>query len=456
MTMKWTLDTWNNRIRGVTIGIMGEVPVVGTAISMMMEVFWPSDQANSDTIWAQLQKQTQSMIDKAILQQEIRKLTAKINSLRDALDEYVHAGIKDKSAKLEIALHNADEIHNDIAVSANKIHLLPLASTAAYMHFLMLRERHLFADKIYSDPAAGAEFRLAKFRYLMETYFRFFDETYPKWLKWRMQFIEVKRETEMTNSGFGGSNYYTVYFKARDKKINRVIEYQSRMFTLAQWPTVIDDYQDVRNAEKKLGRLVKPIQTLFEADAVRVMMYAYAPIWDIQHLLPEAVKNKQDVVPKLKELWIGPLSGSTIGWTENGVFTTKMEDRPGTINQINLRAGDLIDAMQFEYEGHRGHLAGNSAGGTPHQIEVPDGARVCGAKLGFYDRQIRSIQFIFSNGEVSKEFGNRAKLKTAEILLEPSSAFEICSARFRTLKRKNTTGIGVISFNLRYRPPQMH
>jgi|GEM_PF-2898711 len=443
--MKWDLDTWHNTVRGATLEIAGSIPGVGFAVSTVMSFFWPADQASSANIWRKIERQTAVMIDRAILAQEIRNRRADFRTLKQMMAQYAEAKGGNKRDFLILALGKAEDIFTHIEGSKHRIHLIPFAAVTVYLYFVLLRERALFAAELFDPPQR--QLWLNNLYDQVKRFHSFFKKTADAWWNWRMYKIssEVKRQDAIVGTFFALVVKDTHGGPASD------IRYGEQS---------VEDPDDVYWRYREMA---DAIETMMTMRATAQLANALSILWDIRHLMPPNPKRKlpAEVYSELQTLILGPYSSSILGQgpkTANRIsrkfaYDVDEPDRPGRVTRVYLREHNIVDALQFLYQGHKGRLAGNPRGGQAHRIKVPKGAQLCSLRCLFKDRFLHSIAFGFSDRSSVGPYGNRTKLrgKTADIRL--CSAYALTSAAYRQSTTRYLTGIEVCQFVFTYQPP---
>lgn len=396
--LKWDVDNWNNTIRSTTLQVIDEIPGPGPAISTVLSMFWPADQASTKSIFNKIRQQTAKMIDKAILEQWMRDRNADVKNIRHLMAQYQRTKIKsDKRTLLLNAITRADKLLDDIEGSKHGKDILPFAVTTAYLNFILIREKYLYQDK-------DSKLWLDTLYDQMGRYEKYFTKNIEAWLQWRHK-----------NITHGRSRNIII-----DKIAKRKITFQvPHHFS--------DEYHQFHRRFPRMQRECdRYLRNLIDYDLVQIL----SSLWDIHSMTPrtKGKKTPLNIFTRLKSLTVGPINNCTQGRFlsqnfRNLVFHTSIREESKNLKNIELVTSDRNDLLTIEFSDGKdkikfGHL-GNAY--RKEQCPVPKGTNLCALDLylapdwnrndrphhpcGMVDSYIQGIGIGLSTESQIKNFG---------------------------------------------------
>jgi len=140
---------YNNAAKTVIATALGEVPVVGFALSALVEIFWPQSQ---EDIWAEIKDNVEQLVDQKIsdlvYQQVQESLTGLHNNLQDylwALQNSQDNNYISQKYNITLALFNQELPH--FQSKGYELLLLPLFTQFANLHLSLLRDGVLYGSE---------------------------------------------------------------------------------------------------------------------------------------------------------------------------------------------------------------------------------------------------------------------------------------------------------------------
>lgn len=441
------IDTWNNRLRSGAVEAAALIPVAGDIIGGTLEILWPEDRRS---IWQLVEKQTEELIDRKILEHEVRERKNELQGLRDSMFQYYCADDTQRGSLLSSLLVNANIVGEKlIAKSKNRKHLIPLATIHAQLHIGLLREQLQHGKQFYGKDNPSWLYQLET---AYRTYVTALDTAYGEWWAWRK--TKIKTRTFRTTYPIAVPPFFAwrAHGEAHDELAHRRIYYED------SWNSNASYYHDQIDGAGKLLR----------SEAIGAMADAMAPVLDLPAFLPPGsgdfvaeVERELKHLPKLATLWLGPYSPATLGVYGQGETTTQDEDRPGRVREIYIREYNSIDGIQFLYDGHDGHYIGDD-GGVPHHLKLAKQEHFCGLRFRFSggsEGLMAGVQVIYSSAtrhghrKTSKPLGNRSGWPGADASAFMSPAYELDGGAFRQGPGPSgTTGTHVLALRFTHRP----
>lgn len=441
------VDTWNNRLRSGAIEAAALLPVAGDVVGGTIELLWPEDRRS---IWQLVEKQTEELIDRKILEHEIRERKNELAGLQDSLFQYYCADDGQRGSLLSSMLVNANTVGEKLtAESTNRKQLIPLATIHAQLHLGLLHEQFRHGKKFYGKDNPS-------WRYQLETGYRTYltrlDAAYGEWWKWRRP--KIKTRTFLTTYPIALPPFFAwkTHGEAQDELAHRRVYYEDSFNNNPSY------YRDqVEGAGK-----------LFRSEAIGAMANAMAPLLDLRVFLPPGsedfvrqVERELKHLLKLATVWLGPYSPATLGVYGQGETTTEVEDKPGHVREIYIREYNSIDGIQFFYDGHDGHYVGDH-GGAPHRLKLAEGEHFCGLRFRFSggsEGLMCGVQVVYSSAtkkghqKTTKPLGNRSGWPGADAAAFMSPAYELGGGAFRQGGGPSgTSGTHVMALRFTHQP----
>jgi hypothetical protein len=390
-TPKIETDNWNNRLRSVTVKLEKLIPKVGGLISFLTGTFWPAKKA---TIWTLVSQQVTELVDRKILEQELRERAAEILALQSSLDQYAEAKLNEKRLFLHDALMQSEQLYIKFTLSANSIHLMPFAIITAQINLAVLRERYSHGAELYMEDSSEAWNKRLRERH--EEYKKFFMKNYLAWCTWREKQITFKCGVTHDHSTQGDATG-----KVDDKLTGKTIaEYRAERCTIKDYFKTKCEGSKQRYYNERHAEMAGDLATTF-------LFNKY---------LPGSERNAPEIMEGLKTITMGPYFWEGSG--SSNISKASIVDKPGPVTSLLIREYNSVDMMQVKYQDHDGNSVGNPKGGEPHDLKPVKNTHITGMNLGFaksraaagYDVSIIiSMEVFFSDGSTSGKLGNRAE-----------------------------------------------
>nr|UDN67323.1 insecticidal protein IPD113 [Asplenium x ebenoides] len=440
--MQTEAHDWHNRTRGAVLGIISAIPKVGAAISMLIGLFWP---ANKVDIWVALnaEEYVRNIVRQEIFEFEMQQHKSEIEALEAAISRYDTVALTEKGNFLSIWIWQADRLCIQLRNSANRIHLLLHIVTVAVLHIAAMHERFTFGEEIYGTNNTAAWRK--DFVDVFEMYTsNIVPNLFKEWRQWRESQIEIKAWVVRGVWGNITSTPDVSHATVEDK-----ISGEKFAFRVAR-----------RNSTTIFSAICEDHKTRMLNEAIADMAACLSPTFAFHKLLPN--DTQMQLSPYDKELFgqvfRGPYSHDLL----QPLFTAlkSFRSRPTRFDQtardkileVTIRAGHHVDAIQFWYDHVNsnamtaGIVAGNSAGGSRHQVDVRN-RRIQDLRLEFSRDVLASLQLHFEDGTSTRKFGNEAGWATNIVTCTTPSGYRLSSWAFREDPGPyNTTAISVLRF----------
>ena len=402
-------DTWNNRLRSVTMQLEKLIPKVGGLVSFLTGICWPSRKAS---IWDLVIQQVTELVDRKILEQELRERAAEILALKSTLEMYSAAKLNEKGLFLHNALEDSEKLYQKFSTSANAIHMMPFAIITAEINLAVLRERYDHGIKLYREDNKVVWGKDLKEKHA--DYKKFFLNNYKKWCVWRESQITTRVWKSHKGDLLGGC-----YGEVKDLVTNKTIAYYYLSNCSGK------DYFKLHCNASKL-RYYNEKRAEMAGDLATTFLF--------NKYLPGSEKALPEVMEELKTIPMGPYfwEGVSVGVS----FPNKAQivDQPGHVRSLHIRTHNSMDVMQVKYSDHEGHVVGKpQTVGSSHDFILTKNTNINGLKLGFGGKHaaagfdvsiIISMEVVFSNGTTSGKCGNLANWSEyfREAIADPSYA----------------------------------
>ncbi|KAJ1162321.1 hypothetical protein NDU88_002789 [Pleurodeles waltl] len=301
------------------------------------------------------------------------------------------------------------------------------------MHLANLKERLMHGKGIYDEDNTPAWRKELKEE--IETYKKDFQEVYAKWQKWRSDRIVVtlgEYKTVTTIPPF----YWYVYTGAVNDKVSG----EDRYFKAYPYLTVSNPtyYKAICNT----------VKTMMWNRANGAILQTLLPTFFLDDFMPGSEDNPSKPDPSMMTAFFGPFSFDSIvgNCGENCHVSYPNEDNPteDPVPQVNVREWNLIDGLQFFYNGSWGRFVGNPSGGLLHEIETKK-VLVHNIKFNFNNRGMVDIEIICSDGTSSGKLGNRGRCTVF-----PAEAGGIDTVSLYNVKMNGYQGISQIEMSYRH------
>ncbi|XP_078512406.1 uncharacterized protein LOC144772100 [Lissotriton helveticus] len=427
-------DTWNDRMKELVTGLVGLITVeglpVGKFVSVLISFFWPSSEVD---IWELVKDQVEYMIDKKILVAEVKQLQNSLDGLRQTMEQYVNAKPHEKGSLMSAIIAGCNDLHSRLVHSDNAVSLLPLTVTLSYMHLANLKERLMHGKEIYDEdntPIWRKELQDA-----IETYKKDFQEVYARWRQWRSDSIVVTLGEYKT-----GTTVPPFYFYVYTGAVNDKVSGENRYFKAYTYLTVSNPtYFKV---------ICDTVKTMMWNRANGAMLQILLPTFFLDNFMPGSEDHLSNPDRSMMTASFGPFSSDIIsgGCGQSCHVGTPNEDNPtdNPVTQVNVREWNLIDGLQFVYNGSWGSFVGNPGGGLLHEIDMKK-ALVHNVKFHFNNRGIVDIEIIGGDGTSSGRLGNRGGWSVV-----PAEAGGIDTFSLYNVKMQGYQGISQIEMIYRH------
>ena len=152
------LDALNNLLQDVASNVGGDIPVVGTLVSSIVDLVWPTKSEQPEFLYDNYACQVLSSISSAVYQENMKLLTGALTPIRTELQDYVtqvSEGL-DASSNLCSAISRLAGIQGQFQAflsdsSANVTQVAPTVLSVGFVHMATLREQYEQAYACSSD-----------------------------------------------------------------------------------------------------------------------------------------------------------------------------------------------------------------------------------------------------------------------------------------------------------------
>lgn len=405
--MQVEANDWHNRVRDAVLALISDVPMVGTAISILIGLFWPATQVN---IWEALKAEVTNIVRREIFEFEMRLLESDIEALERTIVRYERASLlHEKGVFLGHWITQADALAIRMRNSNNRIHLLLHIVTVAVLHMAALHERLTFGEEIYgvNNTANWTTELVEQFeRYTSDKVPNIFEE----WRPWRESQIEIREWRVAGQCGNLTCRPSVSHATVEDKVSGAKFVFRA---TNVFSTTIFSD-------------LCRGHRTRMMNEAVADMASCMSPTFAFHTLLPSDIQMQFSPYDRrvFGQVFRGPYSwhllqhqlfytsGRISFITQPTLFDRTDRDR---ILQVTIVEGMIsLRGMQFWYD-HAdpnamtpGMRAGNfSLAGRPDIIDVDVRNRpIQHLHLEFATDGKFSLQIQFEDGTSTRKFGN--------------------------------------------------
>lgn len=387
--------TLNDRMKQLITGLVGLVSVegipVGKFISVLISFFWPDSAVD---IWELIKRNVEEIVDKKILIAEMHEIQSHINGLKKTMQQYVEAKPHEKGSLMSAIIQDCNNLHYRIFQCENAVQLIPLAVTVSYMQLTALKERLVHGKTIYTED--NTEVWYKELEKEIQTYREDFEKLYTDWRQWRQDSIVVKfGEHKVFTTVIPFFNYiYTGEVTDHLTGQTRSL-WANKMLTISN-PTYFK-------------QLCEAIKAMMWNKANGAMIQTVVPAFLLENFMPGSENNLSNPIPLTSTVSLGPFSPNVLSGSGDPHVLDPPYDKPTSapITQIIVREWNLIDGLQFIYNGSEGSFYGNPNGGMSHQIDVKN-RHVQKVKFSFNNLNMVDIEFIFSDGQSSGKLGDRS------------------------------------------------
>lgn len=383
-----TVD-WNDVAHLLADEVAAKIPVVGWAVQLILDKFWPSD---TSSVWDSISDQVQHLVEQSQIAQKINNNSEYIKTLEGTLREYLQEQPPGRGRRLDEAKMQAETLRDQITdlndIGAQHIHFLPLAVLVSHLHLTILAERNKHGAAVSGiayDPAWAEELTAAR-RY----YEDYFKQAFKDWWGWRIAQIEQ-------HNGRTYEPAVTPRWDAHGSAKDNLIPYQ--IYYSDTNNSNSDYYYDVSCAAYRM--LVNRARAdMAQALSSTFMLHLYDPTTaaDPPHLNPD-----------IAFLELGPYCPATLGENGTGSVRIASTDTAGTVIAATIQAGNSVDGLQLHYGGHDGNFSGPGSASGPGRVEVPEHAYCTGFQAHFNDRLMYDIALQYSDGSSTPSYGNAGR-----------------------------------------------
>nr|UDN67315.1 insecticidal protein IPD113 [Asplenium laserpitiifolium] len=452
--MQVEVHDWNNRLRKAVLALTSEIPTVGFAISGLIGLFWPK---NKVSIWEALkvEQYVRNIVQQELFEFEMGLLESDIEALQTTIHRYDQAAATlEKGNFLSIWISQADGLLIRMRRSTNNIHLLLHIVTVAVLHMAALHERLTFGEELYGSNNT-ANWKQALVQMFEEYTVNLIPTVFKEWRQWRDSQIEIKQWAKRGQWGTVVSSPDSSHATVEDKLAGELFTFsRSYLYSTTIFSGVTGDQK-----------------TRMMNEATADMASCMSPTFAFHELLPDDVKKQFS--PYNKELFGRVFRGPYSQDLMQPLFTNINKDfrsHPKRFDQtardrvleVTIRAGHHIDAIQFWYDHTNansttaGLMAGNSSGGSRHQIDVRD-RPIEELRMEFAHDTLASLQLHFRDGTATKRYGNELGWASKIATCTAPFGYKLSSWAFREDPGfYNTTAISVLRFDFTPEDPSAY
>jgi len=388
----------NDACKKITQAIAGKIPYAGFLINCLLDAFWPNTK---EDVWSSIEKQVTDLVDSKILSYELQEKKIELEAIKNALQMYKDAKIREKRGFLSTLLVKCDTLYERITQSSNDIHLTQVLLVLAYIELALLKERYEFGIEIYEEDnkQIWLHYLLSK----QEKYESDLSKLYKKWQDWRSNKISAEAWVEKIPSAVHYESavpplfIYEANGEVKDLITGKTIKYKKTLTS----PNI---YKDIVNKTKQV--MFNKLKAKF--------METFQTSFALHQFKPGQEKVPPRATEEFGVIEFGPYRYNTVYEAEThkySQFSTEDWDPEGKVTSVTVREWDIIDAVQFHYDGHDGTFRGNVRGGHAHNLIVPEGGHVTNATLQFapMHNELVTLAFGFSDGSKTQVLGNRGR-----------------------------------------------
>ena len=362
-------------MKDISLRVAGKLPG-GTFIGFVINELWP--KADVD-IWQAVKAQVETLVDEKILARELDERKGDLQGLKFNLEQFYGAADDEKSKWLVYVLGSCNDLRGHLTSSPNKIHLIHLTITTAFIHLAMLRERLINGERMGLQPNKYTWDK--ELTEMVSTYRSFLTSTRSEWKVWRRNEIQIVVHGD--GPGHRPDNY------VEDKRTGKKATYNNGRIPF--WENR-KSYQLAGNCfERVRDRMFNEIDGAF--------LRTYKEAFNLRRFFPGQEKMPPWAPPGDGIVDYGPYNTDTRDGHHTDLrfkypeveyakrwMNPNLEGNNGVppINGITIRAGDFMDYMEIHMLGDqsRNARAGNPNGGQEHYVElvpIPRGTYINGA-----------------------------------------------------------------------------
>jgi len=339
-----------SRLRDLVVGIAGNVPEVGSALSGLVQFLWPVDSPTPEAVWNEMKQYATALVKDLISDEYALNLEKSLSGINNVLTKYnsLSYGIPAKGEWFTNALAAIELVEPYFFDDRNPEKTLPYFMGMGTLKLTLLREQYLFYTKIYNvttDPDAVKNY--AELASTIGRYSAAAKKSRDAALAWRLSFIKIG-ETLRTDFGILGPST-THIWKAEDL-------YGSGWSESWEYNSLTGGTLDAEaKARYAYQNHLGSVSADFGNQLDRLLEPGYLwPYLDPKN--PNHPNNTPVIVNS------GPFGGRS---------GTPFQDNPAgqKISDIVVYAGSRVDGVEFFYGGRSGGLHG-ARSGTPNKLTL--------------------------------------------------------------------------------------
>lgn len=387
------MDEYNTQVndlsRMAVLAAIGKIPTFGAGIAAVVGVIWPEKKPTVEDLVKASEERMKAWVHGVIDEYDRALLKSKVGSLRHNLKEYLDADEQsERQTWLDTCLGQFNDGKELFIGRKYTPGSVGLVADLATMHLALLRERVVKSKEIFGEKKVNIEKHKQALKDAITDYQGFIrNVAVPGEMKWRESMMEI---VDLPQDALG-----RISTVIRDHVAREVQSFAKGLGAGAGGDhTVLVHYYK----EQALNSYRAALQRNVGDPALLWSMLDP----DREHVLP---------IPLDREpVWVGPSTGLVYKeHNEHGARHDRWEDRPGRLSKVHVRAGNEVDFLKFYYDGHEGNGVGNTGGGAPHDVGVPEGKYITRVET-WWDWELSGIKFHFSDGTSAGPFGNRTGL----------------------------------------------
>lgn len=345
---------WNDAAENAIAGGLGLVPDVGSLLSVLVYIFWPS---SGEDVWSEIKDEVEALIEQDIDHLVYQQVQQSLAGLQNNLNDYLTA-VADKdniSATWITTDGDFDQQLPSFQASGYQLLLLPLFAQFANLNLALLRDGVQFGES-WGWNAAYQKSVLAKLQDKISDFTTYVNRIYQSGYQ---SVVGNTREDDHACQPFRSVNAYVREMTLTVQDFVEMWPY----FDPSKYPNPVAVYLDREIYSD-------PVGTCDDSGAINLPSPPTQPISQISVWAWDRIDGVQLTYPT--------------GGGPGGVTTTaRMGDQDGGSNQhphggvFNVSAnpvtvaggasGDILNAFDFTFKdgSSTGQLGGNYSGGSP-------------------------------------------------------------------------------------------
>lgn len=401
-------ENWTSTLKSIAHDVVGSIPEIGKLAQVALDLFWPDkDKPN---VWEQIKAQTESLIDKKILDQELNNIQSSLDEIYTDFKNYALYSKPPVQGQLQRylgnILHDSEQIFTRIKEDPQnqRVHLLPILVALASLELTALCEQYSHGQTIWGKASPAYETQL-KNRY--DEYQQLFSQLYNEWKTWRAQQITAEYSYTIGDDKYGDLQYW--YYAIVTDQVNKASH------KLFYYGGLLDDGSPIAKPYAPLVEPVKGITQMLLGNAIAEMAGVLSGAVYLHNFLPNISNYDEPVfIADLATLTLGPFSQC---WANIENYTAiNATDELGTVDTVRVYSdSNGINGMQTLFSDRIGRLAGQEVGSyspvAGMQLVDPEGAAeygryITGFNTRFLNNAISSIQAIYGDGFKGEQLGS--------------------------------------------------